>query len=471
MNKSMLALVFTIFLLTGMASLGYGQGAFVSLNYWDDGQGAPEPRLNCPCNNSDSASAYNDGTQVCLYWDNNNNGPDPSDVQPIGDGSNEYGHSNWNCFAMNGVAWELGRGYFGTDPQLVIGQLPTAPDTARYYLRVNSGGCCWTSTVWTFIPGFSEIYMTAANWTCSDSPCQTGGTHPNPPTNVQATDNTRCLYIGVSWQHDGTNISSFAFYDGNTYLESAPPDYRQWSLPFGDVAPHMIIVRAVNASGDSASAPDQGSTYLMRFADGPDGNIYGNNLHGQTRTIHYVRPEVQCPTRYLLQIYDTQTHNIIEDSLRFDSVLYAEDELDTVTLPQGNQAFLKLILRATSIDRAITLTDTTDSTFCLGICNEVSGVTGLMPDRFELAQNFPNPFNPETRIEFSVPIQSDVKVEVFNINGQLVKTLVDGNITAGIHQITWNGVSNGGISVSSGLYLYRMTGPGFVQTKKMLLLK
>jgi len=74
-------------------------------------------------------------------------------------------------------------------------------------------------------------------------------------------------------------------------------------------------------------------------------------------------------------------------------------------------------------------------------------------------------------IDFAVPFQSDVKIEVYNITGQLVKTLVSGSISAGVHHIAWNGLSESGIGVSSGLYFYRMSGPGFVQTKKMLMMK
>jgi hypothetical protein len=242
-----------------------------------------------------------------------------------------------------------------------------------------------------------------------------------------------------------------------------------------DEAIRQITVKAYNNAGLSpSSTPDNGSTYLMHFADGPAGNVFGENRSGQPFSVHLVRPDtVTCPVRYTLEVYSTITHTILFDSIAVDSFTLAEQpSVISDTLPEGTQRGLKLVLVATSISRSITLSDTTDSTFCLATClDNASDQPVLVPDHFELAQNYPNPFNPETQISFLVPTQADVKINIYNINGQLVKTLVNENITAGVHHITWNGLSNEGVSVSSGLYLYRMTGPGFVQTRKMLLLK
>jgi hypothetical protein len=88
-----------------------------------------------------------------------------------------------------------------------------------------------------------------------------------------------------------------------------------------------------------------------------------------------------------------------------------------------------------------------------------------------LAQNRPNPFNSETHIEFSVPRVSVVRVEVFNLLGQRVRTLLDEEIRAGKHSVTWDGTNDEGVAVSSGVYLYRLRAEEFVQSKKMVLLK
>jgi len=80
--------------------------------------------------------------------------------------------------------------------------------------------------------------------------------------------------------------------------------------------------------------------------------------------------------------------------------------------------------------------------------------------------NYPNPFNPTTQISLSLPEAADVRLEIYNITGQKVTTLVAGRLEAGQHTIEWNASD-----VASGIYLYRLTTPEYVETKKMLLLK
>lgn len=99
--------------------------------------------------------------------------------------------------------------------------------------------------------------------------------------------------------------------------------------------------------------------------------------------------------------------------------------------------------------------------------NRVSpGASLVTPRRFEVSQNYPNPFNPITRISFSIPEAGDVTLEVFNIRGQKVATLVDGTLRGGDHIAIWNASG-----VSSGVYFYRLTTGDAVVTKKMVLLK
>jgi hypothetical protein len=95
----------------------------------------------------------------------------------------------------------------------------------------------------------------------------------------------------------------------------------------------------------------------------------------------------------------------------------------------------------------------------------------LLPERYELDQNTPNPFNPNTVIVFAVPRPSEVRVEVFNVLGQKVRTLANEFSNAGYKRVEWDGTDDNGSSVASGVYLYRMTAGDFSETKKMLLLK
>ena len=92
--------------------------------------------------------------------------------------------------------------------------------------------------------------------------------------------------------------------------------------------------------------------------------------------------------------------------------------------------------------------------------------------RNELNQNIPNPFNPTTTIKYEIKTAGPVSLKIYNVAGQLVKTLVDGQRNAGqIYAAQWNGLNDAGQSVSSGVYFYKLVSTNFTQTKKMVLLK
>lgn len=97
--------------------------------------------------------------------------------------------------------------------------------------------------------------------------------------------------------------------------------------------------------------------------------------------------------------------------------------------------------------------------------------TNETPLPYLKAGNYPNPFNPETTIEFYLSLEGKTKLEVFNIKGQRIALLVDEYLPAGTHRVNWNGISNEGREVNSGVYLYRITTADNSLTGKMMLLK
>ena len=116
--------------------------------------------------------------------------------------------------------------------------------------------------------------------------------------------------------------------------------------------------------------------------------------------------------------------------------------------------------------------DYTELTVLIGVGVEVAiDESGLTPFEFALHQNYPNPFNPETNIQFDVAENSDVNVSIFNIMGQKVATLVNGNMDAGIYHIKWNGLSDKGIALPSGMYFYKMKSSEYQSVKKLVLVK
>jgi hypothetical protein len=93
------------------------------------------------------------------------------------------------------------------------------------------------------------------------------------------------------------------------------------------------------------------------------------------------------------------------------------------------------------------------------------------PSIFSRVGNFPNPFNPETTISFDLNFSADVQIDIFNIKGQKVKSLVNGTFEKGRNEVIWNGVNNSGKSVASGLYFYQIKSGEETITRKMMLLK
>ena len=88
-----------------------------------------------------------------------------------------------------------------------------------------------------------------------------------------------------------------------------------------------------------------------------------------------------------------------------------------------------------------------------------------------LYQNYPNPFNPVTTLSYNLPQDSYVILSIYDMNGSLVKSLVNENRTAGMQHIQWNATNNSGRTVSAGVYLYSIEAEEFRQMKKMILLK
>ncbi|MGD0339304.1 MAG: FlgD immunoglobulin-like domain containing protein [Bacteroidota bacterium] len=93
------------------------------------------------------------------------------------------------------------------------------------------------------------------------------------------------------------------------------------------------------------------------------------------------------------------------------------------------------------------------------------------PKEFHLYDNFPNPFNPSTKIAFELPVASRVKLIIYDALGREVRTLTDDEYPAGYNELTWDGRNEIGTAVSSGVYFYRISTPKWNSVKKMVLLR
>lgn len=100
-----------------------------------------------------------------------------------------------------------------------------------------------------------------------------------------------------------------------------------------------------------------------------------------------------------------------------------------------------------------------------------SGGIPLVPLAYALDQNFPNPFNPSTSIRYQLSKKGRVVLQVFNVLGQLVKTLVHGEQVTGTYTVQWNGENDGGFPAASGMYVYRLRAGEFTASRKMILVR
>ncbi len=137
---------------------------------------------------------------------------------------------------------------------------------------------------------------------------------------------------------------------------------------------------------------------------------------------------------------------------------------DSITVPDS--AWIQLAIGADTL----TSTLHTGSTFIVddlsfGTSSAVTELPGI-PKEYRLAQNFPNPFNPSTRIEFSLPHESHVLLKVYNLAGEEVATLVNEHRTAGNYSVDLNAAR-----LTSGVYFYKLAAGPYFQTRKMLLIK
>ncbi len=142
--------------------------------------------------------------------------------------------------------------------------------------------------------------------------------------------------------------------------------------------------------------------------------------------------------------------NIFDAPVTFDITEYAESTVRFHIIQEWSDGFQTAV-----DDFSVTGTGVVTST-------EVE----QMAEGFELSQNYPNPFNPTTNISYTVPQTSQVTIEVFNMLGQKVATLVDGVVSAGSHTAVFDAAN-----LTSGMYIYRMNAGSFTQTQKMMLVK
>ena len=176
--------------------------------------------------------------------------------------------------------------------------------------------------------------------------------------------------------------------------------------------------------------------------------------------------------------YDTTISSIRYQKLRF----YRNDSFDTNFVFTRVDSILPEIDNISSPHLVDIDNDTDYDLFLLSNNSELYFVENLtitdipdnsiqLPFGYHLYQNYPNPFNSHTTMKYYLPKPNQVKVEIYDVLGQKVKTLINQPQNSGMHQVVWNGRDENGNSVSSGVYIYNLTSGNYSASKKLLLLK
>jgi flagellar hook assembly protein FlgD len=103
--------------------------------------------------------------------------------------------------------------------------------------------------------------------------------------------------------------------------------------------------------------------------------------------------------------------------------------------------------------------------------NSAAKSLATTPATFALGNNYPNPFNAQTTINYQLPELSWARLTIYDLLGRQVRTLAEGVQAAGYHQVQWDGLDEGGVPMASGVYVYRLEAGSFRATQRMLLVK
>lgn len=195
---------------------------------------------------------------------------------------------------------------------------------------------------------------------------------------------------------------------------------------------------------------------------GPDNEAYEGVLI-RVENAEVINPFADAPSNFGEFTIDDGTGELRVD----DQATAFRGNLDSMFVAGDKYNFVAFGFTSFGNYKIIPRDSITDVQKVVGI--EDDGTT--IPEEFSLEQNYPNPFNPTTNIIYNLPQSGEYSLKIYNLLGQEVYTLVNGQLNAGRHQITWNGVDNFGTKVGSGIYFYRLSGENVALAKKMILMK
>jgi FlgD Ig-like domain/Fibronectin type III domain len=205
-----------------------------------------------------------------------------------------------------------------------------------------------------------------------------------------------------------------------------------------------------------------GSASVVPIAGSP---INGTPINNTSATLSWILPARSASTL----TYDVQYSKTADFSSAVATVSNVDKaNVDVKNLDKNSVYYWRV---ASKTDNGDVSSYSAPTAFNTGA--NITGVekTETMPADFVLSQNYPNPFNPTTIINFALPKNSFVALKVYDMLGREVKTLMNSEMSAGVHSVNWNADNNSGQKVTSGVYIYRISAGDFTAVKKMVLIK
>lgn len=220
----------------------------------------------------------------------------------------------------------------------------------------------------------------------------------------------------------------------------------------------------------SADEPLAAVAVALKFAE-PGTDVICTRADFSRGIADYITDDGQSGVKFT-QI-DNQNKTVLAVVIPFKSDAIPKGEGVLLNLEFKGEGKVKLEETTICHQKGISLVNTKakELDFDFNPIELVSKVEQALPTAFSLSQNYPNPFNPTTNISYALPANAYVRLTIYNILGQKVKTLVNGEEMAGYKNVIWDGKNDRGQEVSSGIYFYRIKAGSFTKTAKMSMLK
>ncbi len=251
-------------------------------------------------------------------------------------------------------------------------------------------------------------------------------------------------------------------FSAETPIFSGTSNWREITFDLGDYANETANIRF--RFGSDGSVPEEGWFVddIKITADNPypvPGNLDVELVNQSEVILGWVAPEGITPDGYNVyrndepaQYGDTPVNDVLITELSF---------VDEECIPTRENYYV-----ITAIYDGDTESNYSNEAYLPAQPTDIDDGENALPLTYELMQNYPNPFNPQTTINFNLPEQSPVKLEIYDILGRKVETLVDQAMPAGYHSVIWNASP-----YATGIYFYKITADDFTESRKMVMVK